>query len=152
MGRRTLLYAAGLSVWTAAAVAGWEILWLVARWSYKDGRPYWRYVFSEVNAIVYLFVAVASFAVGVVAFGATGRARPAAQVVLLAVTAPAGLLLAAALTVTLATLLQAYANGGLADATALLAIFGDVAAIAVPRLSVPSVLAAAVWSWFFCLR
>jgi hypothetical protein len=152
MVRRTLQYAAGLAVWTAAAVAAWEILQLIAHWDYKDGRPYWRYVFSEVNAIIYVFVAVASFAVGVLAFRATGRVRPAARVAVLAVVAPAALLLAAALVVTLGTLLQAYENGGVIDPMALLSVYDGALAIAAHKLGLPSVLAAAVWSWFFCLR
>ena len=153
MVRRTLLYAAGLAVWTAAAVAAWEILQLIARWDYKDGRPYWRYVFSDVNAIIYAFVAVVSFAIGMLVFRATARARRAAvRVVLLAVVAPAALLLAAALVVTLGALLQAHENGGLTDPTALLSVFDGALAIAAHKLGLPSVLAAAVWSWFFCLR
>jgi hypothetical protein len=153
MGRRTLLYAAGLSVWTAAAVAAWEILQLITHWDYKDGRPYWRYVFSDVNAIVYVFVAVASFAIGVLAFRATSRARQAAaRVAVLAVVACAALLLSAALVVTLGTLLQAYENGALIDPMALLSVFRGALAIAVLKLGLPSVLASAVWSWFFCLR
>jgi hypothetical protein len=152
MVRRTLQYAAGLAVWTAAAVAAWEILQLIAHWDYKDGRPYWRYVFSEVNAIIYVFVAVASFAVGMLAFRATGRVRPAARVAVLAVVAPAALLLAAALVVTLGTLLQAYENGGVIDPMALLSVYDGALAIAAHKLGLPSVLAAAVWSWFFCLR
>jgi len=153
MVRRTLQYAAGLAVWTAAAVAAGEIVQLTGRWDYKDGRPYWRYVFSDVNAIVYAFVVVVSFAAGTLAFGATARStRPALRVALPAVVAPLALLLAAAVTVTLGTLLQAYGNGGLLDATALLSVFRGALAIATFKLGLPSALAAAVWSWFFCLR
>ncbi|MBN9086397.1 MAG: hypothetical protein J0J01_05775 [Reyranella sp.] len=141
-----------MSVWTAAAVAAWEIVRLIARWDYKDGRPYWRYVFSDLNAVIYVFVAVASLAAGMLAFHATGRVRPAARVALLAVLAPAALLCAAALTVTLGTLLQAHENGGLIDPLALLSVFGGALAIAAHKLGLPSVLAAAAWSWFFCLR
>lgn len=152
MVRRTLQYAAGLAVWTAAAVAAWEILQLIARWGYKDGRPYWRYAFSDVNAIIYVFIAVASFAVGMLAFRATRRVRPAVRVGLLTIIAPAALLLAAALVVTLGTLLQAQENGGLIDPIALLSVFDSALAIAAHKLGLPSVLAAAVWSWFFCLQ
>lgn len=152
MVRRTLQYAAGLSVWTAAGVAAWEIAQLIAHWDYKDGRPYWRYVFSDVNAIVYGFVAVASFAIGALAFRATRRTTAATRVAVLAVVAPAGLLLAAALVVALGTLLQAQENGGLTHPMALLSVFRSALAIAAAKLGLPSVLAAAVWSWFFCLR
>lgn len=152
MVRRTLQYAAGLSVWTAAAVAAWEIAQLIARWDYKDGRAYWRYVFSDVNGIVYAFVAVASFAVGALAFRATRRRRPAMRTALLAAIAPAGLLLSAALAVTLGTLIQALENGTLLDPMALLSVFRSALAIAAAKLGLPSVLAAVAWSWFFCLR
>lgn len=153
MVRSTLLYSAGLSVWSAAAVAGWEILRLVARWGYKDGRAYSTYLFNDVNAIVYLFVAVAAFTIGALAFLATARVRrPAVRVALLAVVAPGLLLLSAALTVTLGTLLQARENGALVDSLALLSVFPTALAIAAVKFGVPCVLAAAVWSWFFCAR
>lgn len=153
MVRSTALYSAGLSVWTAAAVAAWEILRLVARWGYKDGRAYSSYLFNDVTAIVYLFVAVASFAIGALAFLATARARrPAVRVTLLAIIVPAALLLSAALTVTLGTLLQARENGALVHPMALLSVFPGALAIAVVKLGLPCVLAAALWSWFFCAR
>ena len=151
MVRRTLLYSAGLSVWTAAAVAAWEILQLVVRWDYKDGRAYWSYLFNDVTAIIYVFVAGMSFAIGGLVLFATRRVgRPAARIGLLAVVGPAGLLLMAALTVTLGTLLQARGNGGLVDPMVLLSVFRDALAIAALKLGLPCVLAAAVWSWFFC--
>ena len=153
MVRSTALYSAGLSVWTAAAVAAWEIVRLVARWGFKDGRAYSAYLFTDVTAIVYIFVAVASFVIGALVFLATGRIRrPAVRTALLAAIVPVALLASAALTVTLGTLLQAHENGGLTHPMALLSVFRDALAIAALKLGLPSVLAAAVWSWFFCLR
>ena len=49
MLRSTVRYAAGLSVWTAAAVAASEILRLLVHWSYKDGRPYATYLFNDIT-------------------------------------------------------------------------------------------------------
>jgi len=54
--------------------------------------------------------------------------------------------------VTLGVLLQAAGNGGLTHPLVLLSVFRDALAIAALKLGLPSVLAAAVWSWFFCLR
>jgi hypothetical protein len=152
MVRRTLQYAAGLAVWTAAAVAAGEIVQLIARWDYKDGRAYWRYLFNDLTAIIYAFIAVASFAIGALAFRATRHRQAAVRAVLLAAIAPAGLLLSAALAVTLGTLLQANENGATLDPMVLLSVFRSALAIAAAKLGLPSVLAAAVWSWFFCLR
>jgi hypothetical protein len=153
MVRSTALYSAGLSVWTAAAVAAWQILRLIAHWGYKDGRAYASYLFNDVTAIVYIFVAVASLAIGVLAFLAMRRVgRPTIRAALLATVVPAALLLSAALTVTLGILLQARENGALVHPTALLSIFPDALAIAAVGLGPPSVLAAALWSWFFCVR
>ena len=64
MLRSTVLYAAGLSVWTSAAVAAAQILRLFADWSYKDGRAYATYLFNSVTMYFYAFVAVAAFAIG----------------------------------------------------------------------------------------
>ena len=153
MVRRTALYSAGLSVWTAAAVAAWEILRLVARWGYKDGRAYSTYLFNDVTAVVYLFVAVAAFAIGALAFLATARVRrTAVRVALLAVVVPGLLLLSAALTVTLGNLLQARENGALVHPLPLLSVFPGALAVAAVKLGLPCALAAAVWSWFFCAR
>jgi hypothetical protein len=153
MVRRTLMYSAGLSVWTAAAVAAWAILRLVASWGYKDGRTYSSYLFNDVTAIVYLFVAGASFAIGALAFLATARARrPAVRVILLVIVVPGALLLSAALTVTLGILLQASENGALIHPLALLSVFPGALAIAAFDLGAPCMLAASVWSWFFCAR
>jgi hypothetical protein len=153
MARRTLLYSAGLAVWTVAAVAALEMLRLVVHWGYKDGRAYPSYLFNSVTAVVYAFVAAATFAIGALAFLATRRSRQAAPRVTLLTAIVAILLpLSAALAVTLGNMLQARENGSLAHPLALLSIFPDALAIAAVNPGLPSVLAAAVWSWFFCAR
>jgi hypothetical protein len=153
MLRRTGLYAAGLSVWTTVAVAGAEVLRLLAQWSYKDSRPYVRYVFNDVTLYFYAFVAVASFAIGAALFLVTWRGgRSRRRVLLLALLAPGLLALSAALPVTLIGFLQARENGSLVNPMALLAVFPHALAIALADFAVPGLLAAAVWSWFFCRR
>jgi len=57
-----------------------------------------------------------------------------------------------ALGVTLANMLQAQENGALVHPMALLSVFPTALAIAAMTLAVPSVVASAVWSWFFCRR
>ena len=153
MLRSTGLYAAGLSVWTSAAVAASQILQLLAHWGYKDSRPYANYLFNEVTMFFYAFVAAATFAIGAVVFRCTwwgGRSR--ARVLLLTVLVPAVLVVSAALTVTLVSLLQAEENGGLVHPMALLSVFPTALAIAAVDLAVPGLLASAIWSWFFCRR
>ena len=153
MLRRTVLYAAGLSVWTSAAVAGAQILRLLADWSYKDGRPYATYLFNDVTAYFYQYVALATFGIGAVMFLCTARAgRGRTRVVLLAVLAPVLLVLATALVVTLGNMMQAQENGDLVHPLALLSVFPPAAAIAAADFAVPGLLASAVWSWFFCRR
>ena len=97
-------------------------------------------------------MALATFGIGAVVFRATRQPQAAVRAVMLAVIAPAGLLLSAALVVTLGTLLQAHENGTTLDPMALLSVFRSALAIAAVKLGVPSVLASAVWSWFFCRR
>jgi hypothetical protein len=153
MLRSTVLYAAGLSVWTSAAIAAAEILRLLADWSYKDGRAYATYLFNNVTMYFYAFVAVAAFAIGAVLFLCTWRGgRSRTRVVLLAVLAPVLLVLATALVVTLANMMQAQENGDLIHPMALLAVFPAAAAIAAADFAVPGLLASAIWSWFFCRR
>jgi hypothetical protein len=153
MLRSTVLYAAGLSVWTSAAVAAAQILRLLAHWSYKDGRPYAVYVFNDVTAYFYEFVAIASFAIGTVLFLCTWRGgRGRMRVVVLTVLAPVLLVFGTALLVTLLNLMQAQENGALVHPMALLSVFPTVLAIAAVDFAVPSLLASAVWSWFFCRR
>lgn len=153
MLRRTVLYAAGLSAWTSAAVAAAEILRLLAHWSYKDGRPYATYLFNDVTAYFYEFVALATFAIGAVVFLCTWRGgRGRMRVLLLAVLVPLLLVLGTATLVTLLNLLQAQENGALVHPVALLSVFPTVCAIAAVDFAVPSLLASAVWSWFFCRR
>lgn len=154
MVRSTALYSAGLSAWTAAAVAAWEIVRLVGRWGYKDGRAYSSYLFNDVTAFYYLFVAVTTFAIGALVFRATRRAgrHPALRAALLATVVSAALLLSVALTVTLGNMVQARENGALVHPMALLSVFPGALAIAAVDLGLPSVLAAAIWSWFFCAR
>ena len=153
MLRSTVLYAAGLSVWTSAAVAAAEILRLLAHWSYKDGRPYATYVFNDVTAYFYEFVALATFAIGAVLFLCTWRGgRSRMRVLLLAVLVPFLLVLGTALVVTLLNLMQAQENGALVHPMALLSVFPTVFAIAAWDFAVPSLLASAIWSWFFCRR
>jgi hypothetical protein len=153
MLRGTGLYAAGLSAWTTAAVAAAEILRLLARWSYKDSRPYVGYVFNDLTLYFYAFVAVASFAIGAALFLCTWRGgRSRRRVLLLALLAPGLLALAAALLVTLIGLVQARENGALVNPMALLSVFPNALTIAAADLAVPGLLAAAVWSWFFCRR
>ena len=148
-----MLYAAGLSVWTSAAVAASEILQLLAHWSYKDSRPYAGYLVNDVTMFFYAFVAVATFAIGAVVFLCTWRlGRGRARVLLLAVIVPALLVASAALAVTLINLLQAQQNGALVHPMALLAVFPTALSIAAVDLAVPGLLASAVWSWFFCRR
>jgi hypothetical protein len=153
MLRSTGLYAAGLSVWTTAAVAAAEIVRVLAQWSYKDSRPYVDYVFNDVTLYVYEFVAVASFAIGAALFLYTWRGgRSRLRVLLLALLGPALLALSAALLVTLIGFLQARGNGALANPMALLSPFPHALAIAAVDLAAPGLLAAAAWSWFFCRR
>lgn len=153
MLRSTVLYAAGLSVWTAAAVAASEILRLLAYWSYKDSRPYAMYLFNDITAFFYAFVAAATFVIGMVVFLCTWRGgRSRIRVLLLAVLVPGLLVASTALTVTLANMLQAEENGALVHPMALLSVFPAALAIAAMTLAVPSVVASAVWSWFFCRR
>jgi hypothetical protein len=153
MLRSTMLYAAGLSVWTSAAVAASEILRLLAHWSYKDSRPYAGYLFNDVTVFFYAFVAAATFAIGGVVFLCTGRlGRNRARVLLLALIVPALLAVSAALTVTLVNLLQAEQNGALVHPMALLSVFPAALPIAAVDLAGPGLLASAVWSWFFCRR
>jgi len=148
-----MLYAAGLSVWTSAAVAASEILQLLAHWSYKDSRSYTNYLFNDVTMFFYAFVAAATFAIGVVVFLCTWRlGRSRARVLLLAVIAPALLVVSAALAVTLIYLLQAEQNGALVHPMALLSVFPGALSIAAMDFAVPGLLASAVWSWFFCRR
>jgi hypothetical protein len=153
MLRSTMLYAAGLSVWTSAAVAASEILRLLAHWSYKDSRPYLGYLFNDVTMFFYAFVAAATFAIGAAVFLVTGRlGRSRARVLLLTIAVPALLVGSAALTVTLINLLQAQQNGALVHPMALLSVFPTALVIAATDLAVPALLASAVWSWFFCRR
>ncbi|HEY4165582.1 MAG TPA: hypothetical protein VGM96_02365 [Reyranella sp.] len=153
MLRSTVRYAAGLSVWTSAAVAASEILQLLAHWSYKDSRPYATYLFNNVTMFFYAFVAAATFAIGAVLFRCTwwgGRGRT--RVALLTVLAPALLVVSTAVLVTLLNLLQAQVNGALVHPMALLSVFPTVVAVAATDFAVPGLLASAVWSWFFCRR
>ena len=153
MLRSTMLYAAGLSVWTSAAVAAAEILRLLAQWSYKDSRPYATYLFNDVTMYFYAFVAAATFAIGALVFLCSWRGgRSRGRVLLLAVLAPGLLVLSTAATVTLASLLQAEENGALVHPMALLSMFPTACTIAATALAVPSLLASAIWSWFFCRR
>jgi hypothetical protein len=153
MLRSMVLYAAGLSVWTSAAVAAGQILRLLANWSYKDGRPYTTYLFNDVTAYFYEFVAIATFAIGAAVFLCTWRGRRSRmRVVLLAVLVPLLLVLGTALLVTLLNLLQAHQNGALVHPIALLSVFPAAVAIAAVDFAVPSLLASAIWSWFFCRR
>ena len=153
MLRSTVLYAAGLSVWTSAAVAASEILRLVADWSYKDGRPYAGYLFNEVTMFFYVFVAGTAFAVGAILFLCTSRGgRSRIRVLLLAVLAPGLLVLSAAVLVTLIYLLQAQENGALVHPMALLSVFPTALGIAAVDFAMPGLLASAIWSWFFCRR
>ncbi|MBS0526001.1 MAG: hypothetical protein JSS04_20395 [Proteobacteria bacterium] len=153
MLRRTALYAAGLSVWTSAAVAASEIVRLLAYWSYKDGRSYTGFLFNDVTAFFYAFVASASFAIGAVAFLCTWRGgRSRARMLLLTVLVPGLLVLSAAALVTLLYLLQARENGALVHPMALLSVFPTALRIAAVDLAVPGIVASAAWSWFFCRR
>jgi len=153
MLRSTVRYAAGLSVWTAAAVAASEILRLLAHWSYKDGRPYATYLFNDITMVFYAFVACATFVIGVLVFLCTWRCgRSRIRVLLLAALVPGLLVGSTALGVTLANMLQAQENGALVHPMALLSVFPTALAIAAMTLAVPSVVASAVWSWFFCRR
>jgi hypothetical protein len=153
MLRSTVLYAAGLSVWTAAAVAASEILRLLAYWSYKDGRPYAMYLFNDITVFFYAFVAAATFGVGMIVFLCTWRGgRSRIRVLLLSVLVPSLLVVSTAFTVTLANMLQAEENGALVHPMALLSVFPAVLAITAMTLAGPSVVASAVWSWFFCRR
>jgi hypothetical protein len=153
MLRSTVRYAAGLSVWTSAAVAASQSLQLLAHWSYKDSRPYAGYLFNSVTLFFYAFVAVATFAIGAVLFRCTrwgGRSRM--RVALLTVLAPTLLVVSTAVLVTLLNLLQAQENGALVHPMALLSVFPTVLAVAARDFAVPGLLASAVWSWFFCRR
>lgn len=153
MLRSTVMYAAGLSVWTSAAVAAAQILQLIAHWSYKDSRPYAGYVFNDVTFFFYAFVVGASFTIGAVVFLGTWRGgRGRMRVLLLAVLAPGLLVLSAALLVTLFYLLQAHENGALVHPMALLSVFPTALGIAAVDLAVPALVASAIWSWFFCRR
>jgi hypothetical protein len=153
MLRSTMLYAAGLSVWTSAAIAAAEILRLLAHWSYKDSRPYVGYLFNDVTMFFYAFVAAATFASGAVVFLCTWRGgRSRARVLLLTVIVPALLVVSAALAVTLVNMLQARQNGTLVHPIALLSVFPTALSIAAVDFAVPGLLASAVWSWFFCRR
>ena len=153
MLRSTVLYAAGLSAWTSAAVAAAEMLRLLAHWSYKDSRPYLGYLFNDVTLFFYAFVAAATFAIGAVVFRCTWRGgRRWARVLLLAILAPALLVVSTALAVTLLNLLQAWENGALVHPLALLSVFPTVGAVAAADFAVPGLLASALWSWFFCRR
>jgi hypothetical protein len=153
MLRSTVLYAVGLSMWTASAVAASEILRLLARWSYKDGRPYAIYLFNDVTMYFYAFVAAATFVIGAIGFRCTWRGgRSRARVLLLAALVPALLVVSIALTVTLANLLQAQENGALVHPMALLSVFPAALAIAALKVAAPGVVASAAWSWFFCRR
>src|SRR6185312_9039171 len=73
-------------------------------------------------------------------------------VLLLAALAPGLLVGSTALSVTLANMLQAQENGALVHPMALLSVFPTALAIAAMTLAVPSVVASAIWSWFFCRR
>jgi hypothetical protein len=153
MLRSTVLYAAGLSVWTSAAIAASEILQLLAHWSYKDSRSYATYLFNDLTMFFYAFVAAATFAIGAIVFLCTWRGgRSRARVLLLTVLAPALLVVSTALTVTAGNLLQARENGALVHPMALLSVFPTALAIAAMDLAVPGLLASAIWSWFFCRR
>lgn len=153
MLRSTVRYAAGLSVWTAAAVAASEMLRLLAHWSYKDSRSYATYLFNDVTMFIYAFVALASFVIGAVVFLCTWRGgRSRLRVLLLAVLVPGLLVLSTAGCVTLLNLLQAGENGALVHPMALLSVFPTVLAVAAVDFAVPGVVASAIWSWFFCRR
>ena len=153
MLRSTVRYAAGLSVWTAAAVAASEILRLLVHWSYKDGRPCATYLFNDITMAFYAFVACTTFVIGALVFLCTWRCgRSRIRVLLLAALAPGLLVGSTALSVTLANMLQAQENGALVHPMALLSVFPTALAIAAMTLAVPSVVASAVWSWFFCRR
>ena len=153
MLRSTVLYAVGLSVWTAAAVAASEILRLLAHWSYKDGRPYAIYLFNDVTMYFYAFLAAATFVIGVIVFLCTWRGgRSRARVLLLTVLVPGLLVISIALTVTLVNLLQAQENGTLVHPMALLSVFPAALAIAAVKFTAPGIVASAAWSWFFCRR
>jgi len=153
MLRSTMLYAAGLAVWTSAAVAVSKILQLLSHWSYKDSWPQASFLFNGLTMYFYAFVAAATFAIGAVLFLCTWRSgRSWVRVALLTVLAPVLLVVAAAVLVTLLNLLQAWENGALVHPMALLAVFPTVLAGAATDFAVPGVLASAVWSWFFCRR
>ena len=101
MPRGTMQYGAGLSVWTAAAVAASQVLRLVVQWNYKDSRPYVGYLFNDVTFFFYAFVVAATFAIGAVLFRCTWRVgRSWMRVMLLAVLAPALLVISTAVLVT----------------------------------------------------
>jgi membrane associated rhomboid family serine protease len=153
MLRSTARYAAGLAVWTAAAVAAAQIVRTIAHWSYRDGRSYTAYVFNDLSIVFYACVAIATFAVGALVFCCTARwGRRRLRVLMLAVLVPALLALATSLGVTLLALLQAADNGDLVHPMALLSVFPTATAIAAMDLAVPGLLASAIWSWFFCRR
>ncbi len=153
MLRSTVLYAAGLSVWTTAAVAASEMLQLVAHWSYKDSRPYAGYLFNEVTMFFYAFVAAATFVIGAFVFLFTWRGgRTRVRVLLLTVIVPAVLVISTASIVTLINLLQARQNGTLVHPMALLSVFPTAVSIAAEDFAAPGLLASAIWSWFFCRR
>ena len=153
MLRSTARYAAGLAVWTAAAVAAAQIVWLLAHWSYRDGRPYVAYVFNDLMMAFYAYVAVATFVTAAIVFRFTRHwGRSPRRVLLLALSVPALLVLATALGVTLLNLLQAANNGALVHPLALLSVFPTALAITAMDFAVPSLLASAIWSWFFCRR
>jgi hypothetical protein len=153
MLRSTARYAAGLAVWTAAAVAAAQIVRTIAHWSYRDGRSYAAYVFNDLSMVFYAYVAIATFALGAVVFRCTGRCgRSWLRALMLTVLVPALLVLATALGVTLLALLQAVDNGDLVHPMALWSVFPTAAAITALDVAVPGLLAAAIWSWFFCRR
>jgi hypothetical protein len=153
MHRGALMYAAGLSAWTSAAVAAEQLLRLLAQWSYKDSRSYVAYLFNDVTLFFYAFVAAATFAIGAVLFRCTWRGgRRRARVLLLAILAPALLVMSTALAVALLNLLQSWENGALVHPLALFSVFPTACAVAAVDFAVPGLLASALWSWFFCRR
>jgi hypothetical protein len=154
MLRSTVRYAAGLSVWTAAAVAAAQLLRLLANWSYRGSLSYASYLFNDVKLIFYAFVAVATFAIGAVVFLCTlsSGGRSWTRVLLLTVLPPALLVVSTAVLVVLLNLLQAWENGALVHPMALLSVFPTVLAVAATGFGVPGLLASAIWSWFFCRR
>jgi hypothetical protein len=130
-----------------------KIVRTVAYWSYKDSRPYAVYVFNDITAVFYAYIALATFAIAAVMFHFTARGgRSPRRLVVLAVSVPALLVLATALAVTLLNLLQAANNGALVHPLALLSLFPTATAIAAIDFAVPALLASATWSWFFCRR